>query len=56
MGIDNYINWLTSSATALEILVAVLSPTVSKGKRQSISAKAARFALGRRINSYSRSE
>jgi hypothetical protein len=46
-GVDNYITWLTSSATGLGILFAVLSQSVSKGKGQSISSKAVRFALRR---------
>src|SRR5687767_2403077 len=46
-GIDNYITWLTSSATGLGILFAVLSQSVSKGKGQSITSKAVRFALRR---------
>ncbi len=44
---DNYITWLTSSATGLGILFAVLSQSVSKGKGQSITSKAFRFALRR---------
>src|SRR5918997_4917861 len=50
-GIDNYVTWLTSSATGLGILFAVLSQSVSKGKGQSISSKALRFALRRKIDS-----
>jgi hypothetical protein len=46
-GVDNYVTWLTSSATGLGILFAVLSQSVSKGKGQSISSKAVRFALRR---------
>jgi hypothetical protein len=46
-GVDNYITWLTSSATGLGILFAVLSQSVSKGKGESISSKAVRFALRR---------
>jgi hypothetical protein len=49
-GIDNYITWLTSSAVGLGILFAVLSQSVSKGKGQSISSKAIRFVLRRRIH------
>jgi hypothetical protein len=45
--IDNYVTWLTSSATGLGILFAVLSQSVSKGKGQSITSKAFRFALRR---------
>ena len=51
MGIGNYITWVTSSATALGVVLVVLSASVSKGKGQSISSKAVRFALHRRINS-----
>jgi hypothetical protein len=47
---DNYVTWLTSSATGLGILFAVLSQSVSKGKGQSISSKAVRFALRRQTN------
>ena len=49
-GIDNYITWLTSSAVGLGILFAVLSQSVSKGKVQSISSKAIKFVLRRRIH------
>src|ERR671917_187916 len=49
-GVDNYITWLTSSAVGLGILFAVLSQSVSKGKGQSISSKAIRFVLRRRIH------
>jgi hypothetical protein len=43
--IDNYVTWLTTSATGLGILFAVLSQSVSKGKGQSITSKAVRFAF-----------
>ncbi len=46
-GVHNYVTWLTSSATGLGILFAVLSQSVSKGEGQSISSKAVRFALRR---------
>ena len=46
-------HWLTSSVTALGILFAELSELVSKGKGQCLNAKAARFAMRRRINSNS---
>jgi hypothetical protein len=45
--IDNYVTWLTSSATGLGILFAIMSQSVSKGKGQSITSKAFRFALRR---------
>ena len=48
--IDSYVIWLTSSATGLGILFAVLSQSVSKGKGQSISSKAVRFAFRRRTH------
>ncbi len=50
-GIDNYVTWLTSSATGLGILFAVLSQSISKGKGESISSRALRFALRRQIKS-----
>jgi hypothetical protein len=50
-GIDNYITWLTSSATGLGIIFAVVSQSISKGKGESISSKAVRFALRRQTRS-----
>jgi hypothetical protein len=47
---NNYVTWLTSSAVGLGILFAVLSQSVSKGKGQSISSKAIKFVLRRRIH------
>jgi hypothetical protein len=44
----NYVTWLTSTATGLGILFAVLSQSLSKGKGQSISSKAVRFVMSRR--------
>src|ERR671910_1282691 len=49
-GIQNYVTWLTSTAVGLGILFAVLSQSVSKGKGQSISSKAVRFAFRRRTH------
>jgi hypothetical protein len=46
-GIHNYVTWLTSSATGLGILFAVLAQSVSKGKGQNITSKAVKFALRR---------
>jgi hypothetical protein len=43
--INNYIAWLTSSATGLGILFAVLSQSISKGKGESIASRAIRFLL-----------
>jgi hypothetical protein len=48
---NNYIIWLTSSGAGLGILFAVLSQSVSKGKGQSISSKAVKFALRRHMHS-----
>ena len=45
--INNYVTWLTSSATGLGILFAILAQSVSKGKGQSITSKAVKFALRR---------
>jgi hypothetical protein len=50
-GIQNYVTWLTSSAVGLGILFAVLSQSMSKGKGQSISSKAVRYVLRKRIHS-----
>ena len=44
---NNYVTWLTSSATGLGILFAVMSQSLSKGKNDSITSKALRFALRR---------
>ena len=49
--INNYVIWLTSSGAGLGILFAVLSQSVSKGKGQSISSKAVKFALRRHMHS-----
>lgn len=42
---NNYITWLTSSASGLGVLFAVLSQTISKGKNMSIYSKIFRFIL-----------
>jgi hypothetical protein len=44
---NNYVTWLTSTATGLGILFAVVAPAIAKGKSESISSKAVRFALRR---------
>jgi hypothetical protein len=44
---NNYIIWLTSSATGLGVLFAIISQSLSKGKSKSIISRASRFALGR---------
>ena len=46
----NYVTWLTTSAAGLGILFAVLSQSVSKGSGQSISSKAIRFVMRRRVD------
>jgi hypothetical protein len=45
---NNYITWLTSSAAGLGILFALVSQSISKGKGDSVTSKAIRFALRRR--------
>lgn len=50
-GIDNYVTWLTSSATGLGVIFAVLSQSISKGRGESISSKTIKFALRKRIKS-----
>ncbi len=42
---------MTSSATRLGIIFAVLSQSISKGKGESISSKALKFALSKQIKS-----
>lgn len=42
---NNYITWLTSSASGLGVLFAVISQTISKGKNRSIYLKILRFIL-----------
>lgn len=42
---NNYITWLTSSASGLGVLFAVLSQTISKGRNESIYSKVLRFIL-----------
>jgi hypothetical protein len=46
--VNNYVTWLTSTATGLGILFAVVSPTIAKGKGDSILAKTIRLVLRRR--------
>jgi hypothetical protein len=45
---NNYIIWLTSSATGLGILFAIISQSLSKGKSESITSRVLRFVLRRR--------
>ena len=42
---NNYITWLTSTASGLGVLFAVISQTISKGKNKSIYSKIMRFIL-----------
>lgn len=44
---NNYIAWLTSSASGLGVLFAVLSQTLSKGREESIYAKLLRLIVRR---------
>jgi hypothetical protein len=44
---NNYIIWLTSSATGLGVLFAIISQSLSKGKSKSIISRALGLALGR---------
>jgi hypothetical protein len=45
---NNYIIWLTSSATGLGILFAIVSQSLSKGKSKSVTSRVLRFVLRRR--------
>ena len=46
--VNNYVTWLTSTATGLGILFAVLAPTISKGKGDSMISKTVRLVLRRK--------
>jgi hypothetical protein len=46
--VNNYVTWLTSTATGLGILFAVLAPTIAKGKGDSILSKTIRLVLRRK--------
>jgi hypothetical protein len=48
MGIYNYINCLTSSATAMGILFAVLSSSVSKGKGTEYEGKSGQICIAQK--------
>lgn len=41
--VNNYVTWLTSTATGLGILFAVVAPTIAKGKGNSIISKTIRL-------------
>ena len=45
---NNYIIWLTSSATGLGILFAIISQSLSKGRSKSVVSRAIKFAFGRK--------
>jgi len=44
---NNYITWLTTTATGLGILFAVIAPYVTKGQGESLYTRIARFMLRR---------
>jgi hypothetical protein len=46
--VNNYVTWLTSTATGLGILFAVVAPTIAKGKGESILFRTIRLVLGRK--------
>jgi len=45
---NNYVTWLTSTATGLGLLFAVIAPYVAKGKGPSLYMRTARFLLRKR--------
>ena len=45
---NNYIIWLTSSATGLGILFAIISQSLSKGRSKSVVSRAIKLAFGRK--------
>ena len=45
---NNYVTWLTSTATGLGILFAVVAPTIAKGTGDSILSKTIRLVLRRK--------
>jgi hypothetical protein len=46
--VNNYVTWLTSTATGLGILFAVVAPTIAKGKGDSMISKTIRLVLRRK--------
>ncbi len=46
--VNNYVTWLTSTATGLGILFAVVAPTIAKGTGDSILSKTIRLVLRRK--------
>ncbi|HEY6659057.1 MAG TPA: hypothetical protein VIZ62_11065 [Nitrososphaeraceae archaeon] len=45
---NNYLTWLTSSATGLGILFALCAPSISKGKGDRIVSRVFKFILGKK--------
>jgi hypothetical protein len=45
---NNYITWLTSTATGLGILFAIIAPSIAKGKSESIASRVFRFITRRK--------
>ncbi|HJU34784.1 MAG TPA: PRC-barrel domain-containing protein [Nitrososphaera sp.] len=46
--LNNYVTWLTSTATGLGILFAVVAPTIAKGKGASLLSKTFHLVFGRK--------
>jgi len=46
--VNNYVTWLTSTATGLGILFAVVTPTIAKGKGDSILTRTIRIVWRRK--------
>jgi hypothetical protein len=46
--VNNYVTWLTSTATGLGILFAVVAPTIAKGRGTSVLSKTIRLVLRRK--------
>jgi hypothetical protein len=46
--LNNYVTWLTSTATGLGILFAVVAPTIAKGKGASLLSKTLHLVFGRK--------
>jgi hypothetical protein len=46
--LNNYVTWLTSPATGLGVLFAVVAPNIAKGKGDSIFSKIIRLLLRRK--------
>jgi hypothetical protein len=48
---NNYITWLTSTATGLGILFAIIAPSIAKGRGESIASKIFKFIIKRKKKS-----